>query len=55
MRRTARRTAAFLTLVGVVIELGVLLAGGAGSTFSIVVALITVVTGAASWRLDPTV
>ena len=55
MRRTARRTCAFLTLVGVVIELGIMLAGGAGSAFSVIVALSTVVLGAASWRLDPTV
>jgi len=54
MRRHVRRFCALLTLVGVVIELALIAFDGSHTT-AVFVGLGAVVTGAASWRLDPTV
>jgi hypothetical protein len=54
MRRHVRRICAFLTLVGVTVELAMLAFHG-NQTVGVLVGLGTVATGAASWKLDPTV
>lgn len=54
MRRHVRRLCAFLTLVGVVVELA-LIAFDGSHTVAVLVGLGAVGTGALSWKLDPTV